>query len=345
MSGDGAWGLIAPQAPGPVEPRDPPTLSVIIPYYRRADVIRNAVVSALEQTLAADEIVICDDGSPDDLEGALGELCSRVKIVKKENGGFSSAMNAAAAAAEGEFVVQLDSDDVFLPRRLEAIAFAASARPDVDIIATDAVIEYEGRPLATFAGTLPFEATNQRAGILKACFFAWPAMRRSTLLAVGGLDEEYRTVADWECFVRLIFAGARVALVDEPLYRYRLTPESLLSDAIGREDEFIRGLEKALARDDLDSSERAVAKATSAQYRKQKTLHAARQAILAGGPGARGLALDVAFAGGFPLADRVKAGVAALLPSLARRVLVRSNSRRDPALMAFVQRMGVRPPR
>ena len=78
--------------------------------------------SALDQTLKPEEIVICDDGSPDDLEGALGPLRRAVNIVRKENGGFASAMNFAVAAAKGEFVVQLDSDDLFQPRRLEAIA-------------------------------------------------------------------------------------------------------------------------------------------------------------------------------------------------------------------------------
>ncbi|MCW3017909.1 MAG: hypothetical protein JWN10_217, partial [Solirubrobacterales bacterium] len=63
-----------------------PSLSVVIPYYRGAAVIGEAVESVLAQTLAPLEIVICDDGSPDDLDAALGELRDRVVVVRQENG-------------------------------------------------------------------------------------------------------------------------------------------------------------------------------------------------------------------------------------------------------------------
>ena len=119
------------------EVSEAPSLSVVIPYYRGAATISAAVESVLAQTRPADEIVICDDGSPDDLEAALGALRGEVKIIRKENGGISSAMNATTDAASGEFLVQLDQDDAFLPLRLEAIADAAVACPDADIVATD----------------------------------------------------------------------------------------------------------------------------------------------------------------------------------------------------------------
>jgi glycosyltransferase involved in cell wall biosynthesis len=66
-------------------------MSVFIPYYRGAPVIREAVGSALAQSLAPDEIVICDDGSPDDLELALGDLVPQVRIVRQENRGVGVA--------------------------------------------------------------------------------------------------------------------------------------------------------------------------------------------------------------------------------------------------------------
>src|SRR5512142_2290915 len=99
-----------------------PALSVVIPYYRGRDVIREAVESVLDQTLRPQEIVICDDGSPDDLDGALGPLRAHVTVIRKQNGGIASAMNALTRAANGDFLIQLDQDDAFLPRRVEAIA-------------------------------------------------------------------------------------------------------------------------------------------------------------------------------------------------------------------------------
>ena len=73
--------------------------------------------------------MICDDGSPDDLDAALGELRERVVVVRQHNGGIAAAMNATTRAARGEFVVQLDQDDAFLPGRLEAIAAVLRRSP------------------------------------------------------------------------------------------------------------------------------------------------------------------------------------------------------------------------
>src|SRR6185437_7345211 len=175
--------LLAPEPAGPLVRRERPTLSVVIPYYRRADVIAEAVRSALHQTLPPYEVVICDDGSPDDLDGALGPMRDRVTVVRRRNGGAAAALNTAASVATGEYVVQLDSDDVFLPRRLEAISDAVVVRPDLDVVATDALIEEDGEVLWRFRDAVPFAVDDQRRAVLRHCFFAWPAMRRSRLLA------------------------------------------------------------------------------------------------------------------------------------------------------------------
>src|SRR5665213_142373 len=90
------WRVTAPPRDDSGARAAPPTLSVVIPYYRGADVIADAVESVLAQTLQPAEIVICDDGSPDDLAAALGSLCAKVKIVRQPNGGIASAMNTAA---------------------------------------------------------------------------------------------------------------------------------------------------------------------------------------------------------------------------------------------------------
>src|ERR1700749_3986074 len=131
------WTVTVPPPTKPVEPlAEPPTISVLITYYKGQDTVADAVRSVLEQTVAPLEIVVCDDGSPDDVEAGLGPLRDRVKLVRKENGGPGSAPNAPARAASGEYVVQLDVDDAYLPRRIEALSAVLTARPDVDIVAT-----------------------------------------------------------------------------------------------------------------------------------------------------------------------------------------------------------------
>ena len=74
-----------------------PTVSVIIPAYRAAGTIRRAVGSLLAQTVPPSEIVIVDDGSPEDLAPMLAGYDDRVRLLRKANGGAASARNSFAA--------------------------------------------------------------------------------------------------------------------------------------------------------------------------------------------------------------------------------------------------------
>jgi len=300
-------------------------------------VIREAIASALDQTLPPDEIVICDDGSPDDLEAALGSLLPQVRIVRKENGGVASAMNAAARAARGEFVVQLDQDDIFEPKRLEAIVTVAVSRPDVDIIATDALVEYDGKPLTRFGEKFPFEANSQRTAILWRCFFAWPAIRRKLLLAVGGYDESFTTAYDLDCFIRLIYGGAKAAVIDEPLYRWRLSSGSLSSDGSKNAKAHLRALEKILASDCLDAEERQVAELAMASQRNTIVRMDARLALEERRPHARRLSLRLVFGRNLSAGTRVKATLAVVSPTLARWLLARRTAH-DPSGAVLARR-------
>jgi hypothetical protein len=317
---------------------DRPSLSVVIPYYRGAGTIREAVRSVVDQTLQADEIVICDDGSPDDLESALGPLRERVEIVRKENGGISSAMNAAARAASGELLVQLDQDDVFLPRRLEAIAAAVAAHPEADVVATDALIEYAGERVARLAELHPFPASGRRRALLTSCFVLWPAIRRSRLLAIDGYDESFAVMQDWECFIRLALDGAPIAYVDEPLYRWRLTPGSRSSeDGVANAEALIRMTAKTLANPNLEPAERAIVQGALASHRRRLALERAHLAVEGGAAGARRRSLELLAGRGFSLSTRAKAAVAVLSPRLAREFIERRRDR-DPGRDALAQR-------
>ena len=322
-TGGSDWRILAPEPLEPVEPGPAPTLSVFIAYYNGADFIRGAVESALAQTHPAHEIVICDDGSPDDLEEALGPVRERVRIVRQENGGVGSAMNTAVRASSGDFVVWLDQDDHFAPRRLEGIAAAAVQRPDLDVIATDALLEVDGEAIARLQEVMPFAAENQRLEILRgAAFFLWPAIRRSSLRAIGDFDESFRVVADYDCFVRLITSGSLVGYVDAPLYRHNVRVGSLFTDAGGHFREIARSISRALETDGFDPVERAVAEGAVAANEQAVLAQTARQAVEQGRPDARRRSLELMRAPGMSLKSRVKAGLSVASPGLARRFLV-----------------------
>src|SRR5256885_891584 len=99
-----------------------PTFTIVIPVYQAAATVGRAVASALEQVHPAVEIVVVDDGSTDDVEGALRPVLERVTLIRKVNAGGASALNAGAAVATADFLAILDADDTYHLRRLEALA-------------------------------------------------------------------------------------------------------------------------------------------------------------------------------------------------------------------------------
>lgn len=333
------WRVTAP-APVPASaPQDPLRLSVMITYYKGADVICDAVRSVLAQTVAPHEIVICDDGSPDDLVAALGPLREHVEIVRKENGGTGSALNAAMRAASGDYVVQLDQDDAFALGRIEAIAAVLAERPDLDVVATDAVIELGSREVTKLSAIDPYPASDQRAAMIATCTFLWPTIRRSLLLENGGWDESYKVVEDWGCALRLVLDGARVGYVHAPLYRWRLTPGSRSSSnrAAHFEDQ-VHITENALAHPSLTAEERAGAESLLIARRRSLAREQARRALERHSPDARRRSFALVTGAGFDAATRAKAAVAVLSPRLAERFIARRREHNDPAYEALAER-------
>jgi glycosyltransferase involved in cell wall biosynthesis len=83
-----------------------------------------AVDSVLEQTYRYFEIIVCDDGSTDDSREILARYASaepRVKVICRENGGQCAAMNDSYKQSRGEIISLLDSDDIFVPQKLERV--------------------------------------------------------------------------------------------------------------------------------------------------------------------------------------------------------------------------------
>jgi glycosyltransferase involved in cell wall biosynthesis len=295
-----------------------PSFAIVITAYEAADVIAGAVDSALAQTRPAEEVIVVDDGSRDELDAALAPYGDRIRLVRKANGGGASARNAGVAVTSCEFMAILDADDAYDPRRLEATAELARQHPELDLIATDARFVVDGRPAGTFLEHNPFPEENQRTAIFDSCFpTGWPTVRIGALRAAGGFDEEMRIAYDWDCWLRMILAGSPVGMVREPLYDYVLHGGSLASSRPASLRERVRLLEKAARNPDLRAAERPALERSLASHREQ----AARGAIEAAlyGDGGRAEAARVARSDGLSPRTRSLAALAALAPPLARR--------------------------
>ena len=103
-----------------------PLVSIVINNFNYADYLGEAIESALSQDYDNCEVIVVDDGSTDRSREVIDEFATRVSTIFKPNGGQASAFNAGIAAAEGEFIVLLDSDDVLSP---EAVAECVKAFP------------------------------------------------------------------------------------------------------------------------------------------------------------------------------------------------------------------------
>lgn len=319
----GRWPVLAPEPTAPVEPAPPPTFSVVVAAYQAGPTLAEAVASAIDQTYPALEVVVCDDGSTDATSAVLAGFGDRVRAFRQPNRGEAAAKNAAVRAARGDYVVVLDADDVFLPRRLEALAWLAAHRPDLDVLTTDAIVEADGRPVrrAYHAGWR-FPVDDQRAAILDRNFvFGLAAVRRQRWLADGGFDEALARTADWELWQRMVLSGSRVGLVDVPLARYRLSAGTLSADRIGLVRARLTVLRRSAARHDLSPRERAVVAAATERERRDLAVRLARAALHRGGWEARRRSAGLVLGHGFGARTRLGALAAVVSPRAAARRL------------------------
>ena len=220
-------GFLVPPPPPGLSPGPVPTFSVLIGAYQAAATAPEAVASALEQTVAPLEVIVCDDGSTDDLTAALAPWADRITLLRKQNGGGASAVNAALRVATGDFVAVLDADDAYAPTRLERLGELSALRPDLDLLATDAYFERDGQVVGRFIAENPFPTQDQRRVMLQRSLHPHAALRRERVTRLGGWDESLRIVYDWDCYLRMVLSGTGVGLVDEPLLHYRLSEHSL----------------------------------------------------------------------------------------------------------------------
>jgi glycosyltransferase involved in cell wall biosynthesis len=332
--------IIAPPPPDGLEAGPVPSFSVVIRAYQAAAVVGDAVRSALDQTVPAAEVVVCDDGSTDDIEGALEPFHDRIVLVRKENGGAASALNAAVQAATEEFVSILDADDAYEPERLEALGELAARRPDLDILMTDCQLEVDGKAVGRFSTETPFAADSQDLEILNRCYIAAPAIRRRRVQEQGGFDESLATGSDWDFWIRALLGGARAGLVDAPLYRYRVREDSVSGPRRESMRARVTVLEK-VARDMKLTSKQADALGIAlTRNRKRALLTEAEHALRSGAPDKRRRAWRVAAGPGFGPITRLKAAAAALAPRRAARRLEEGESREGSSRLLRSGRRG-----
>lgn len=218
--------------PGPGRPR----VSVVVPAYNHERFIVGALQSVYAQTLADLELIIVDDGSTDGtlaLARALAETAPRsTTVIAQANAGAHAALNRGIAAARGEYIAILNSDDQFEPTRIERLvrrleeSGAVLAFSDVTFIDHDDRLVNEQLPyvqgLRTQLARLAGKPYPELAliGVNSAISTGNFLFRRALVGRIGGF-RAMAAVHDWDFLLAASNAG-RIAFVPERLYRYRL---------------------------------------------------------------------------------------------------------------------------
>src|SRR5687767_9120832 len=108
-----------------------PLVSVLINNYNYARFLPDAIESALSQTYPAVEVIVVDDGSTDESAEVIRSFGTRIVPVLRPHGGQGAALNAGASVARGDLLALLDSDDYFVPDKIERIVREFESRPEV----------------------------------------------------------------------------------------------------------------------------------------------------------------------------------------------------------------------
>ena len=244
----------------------PGMVSVVIPTHNRARIIGAAIASVLRGSHQNLEVVVVDDGSTDDTRSVVEQYGPRVRYVCQQNAGVSAARNFGFAHARGEFIALLDSDDAFLPWKLEAQVRVLRANPEVGMVWTDmSAVTPEGRvieerhlrtfydahaiarieqvlegprQLETIWADAPSDiaATPTYKGNLFSSMLlgnlvhtSTVMLRRERLRMVGGFDTSLmHSGEDYEFHLRTCSYGP-VAFIDAPSLLYRVGAEDQLT--------------------------------------------------------------------------------------------------------------------
>jgi glycosyltransferase involved in cell wall biosynthesis len=203
-----------------------PRVSVILPTYNRARELPRAILSVLDQTFDDLELIVVDDASDDDTEQVVRKLGDpRIRYLRHDhNRGGGAARNTGIEASEAPWVGFQDSDDAWLPAKLETQIAAIDAAPaEVGAVYCSYWrLHAGGRRVLTPPAGVPPRSGRIHLALLRESFIGTPALlaRRDALDRVGLFDERLPRFQDWELMIRLS-RDFEVRFVDQPLVEAR----------------------------------------------------------------------------------------------------------------------------
>jgi glycosyltransferase involved in cell wall biosynthesis len=200
-------------------------ISVIIPTYNYGEFICDSIESVINQTYKDFEIIVVDDGSTDNTPEVVKKYKDRVSYIYKENEGPSSARNYGIKNAKGEYLCFLDSDDIFLPEKLELQAkYMEDHRDDnIGLIYSDYYCVSRKLKIIDYYESIGFSSQIEAIKYL----FNYNYINTSTVMIpktcidrIGIFNEKYRYLEDYDLWLRL-GCNYKFLYINEPLVKTR----------------------------------------------------------------------------------------------------------------------------
>lgn len=197
--------------------RNLPLVSVILPTYNRETFLKCAIESVLSQTYPHYELIVVDDGSTDSTPEILEAYRDRIKVIHQENKGVSAARNSGIKIASGNYIALLDSDDYWLPEKLNSQIRFFQSQPQALICQTEEIWIRNGKRVnpkkrhqkysgMIFEKTLPLCLVSPSAVMIQKTLFD----------EVGLFDETLPACEDYDLWLRITWKHP-VYLIDIPL--------------------------------------------------------------------------------------------------------------------------------
>ena len=230
-----------------------PEVSVILPTYNRGWILKEALDSVLAQDFRYFELIVVDDGSTDNTPQILDSYHQDLMVVRQPNRGVSAARNRGIAAAGGGLIAFLDSDDLWLPRKLSSQVVFFNSNPEAVINQTEEIwirngVRVNPKTRHLKPSGMIFEPS------LALCLVSPSAvmMKRSLFDEVGLFDEDLPACEDYDLWLRISWRYP-VHLIETPLIIKRGGHADQLSKAPGLDKFRIQALKNIIESGHLEA--------------------------------------------------------------------------------------------
>lgn len=200
-----------------------PLVSILMPVYKTAFYLREAVDSMLAQTFTDFELIVLNDCSPDNAEAIL-DTYDDPRIVRykgEKNVGLSNVLNVGLEMARGKYVARMDSDDISLPERLQIQVDFLESHPDIDLVSVG--MKLFGAKEETWVRERNPEKVKINALFHSPVLHASSMWRRDSFEKHGlRFRQEMVPSEDYDLWTRALVRGLKLVNLPEVLYEYRI---------------------------------------------------------------------------------------------------------------------------